>query len=296
MSRVRTALLDRRATRVRPATDTKVLAGWNGLAASSLAEAGATLGRPDWITAAAEAVRFVLTTMRVNGRLMRSYRSANGKPVIKHMAFCEDYGFVVEACLSLYEATGDFDWLDDARWAADEALRLFGDSGSGGFFTTGNDAEALVTRPKDLFDNAIPAANSVMALELQRLTHFTGEISYQEHAVRAMKLVLPTAVRSPTGFGHMLSAVDFYTDRADEIVIVGSDEHATTPFVEVVRGRWLPNKVLIVAHDPDDDVVKKIPLLQGRATSETKAYVCHDGTCELPVTTPEHLAAQLDAG
>jgi uncharacterized protein YyaL (SSP411 family) len=296
VARARAALLKRRATRVRPATDTKVLAGWNGLASSALAEAGAALGRPDWIDAAAEALRFVLTTMRENGRLMRSFRSADGKAVVKHLAFCEDYAFVLEACLALYEATGDLDRLDDARWAADEALRLFADPDAGGFFTTGIDAEALVTRPKDLFDNAIPAANSVMALELQRLAHLTGERSYMDHALRAMRLVIPTAVRSPTGFGHLLGAVDFYTDRVAEIVIVGRDMHATSPLVDVVRARWLPNKVLIVAHDPGDDATKKVPLLHGRAGSETKAYLCHNGTCELPVTAPEDLAAQLDAG
>ncbi|MGH2729254.1 MAG: thioredoxin domain-containing protein, partial [Actinomycetota bacterium] len=120
--------------------------------------------------------------------------------------------------------------------------------------------------------------------------------SYADHALRAMRLLIPTAVRSPTGFGHLLGAVDFYTDRVAEIVIVGRDAHATMPLVDVVRARWLPNKVLIVAHDPGDDAVKKLPLLQGRAAAGTKAYVCHNGTCELPVATSEDLTAQLDAG
>jgi uncharacterized protein YyaL (SSP411 family) len=293
LARARTALLQRRAMRERPGTDTKVLTGWNGLAVSALAESGATLDRADWTEAAANALRFVLDTLRVNGRLMRSYRRADGASVVKHLAFCEDYAFALEACLSLYEATFDLNWLDEAQWAADEALRLFADTDAGGFFTTGTDAEALVMRPKELFDNAIPAANSVMALELQRLAHITGDGSYERNAAAGIRLARDIAARSPTGFGHLLGAVDFYTGRAAEIVMVGD---ATSPLVDAVRKRYLPNKVVIVSGEPDDALVKKIPLLEGRSAGAAgaRAYVCHDRVCELPVETPEDLTVQLD--
>ena len=294
VDRARAALLQRRSTRVRPGTDTKVLTAWNGLAASALAEAGAALSRPDWVDAGAAAMRFVLQTLRVDGRLMRSYRNVDGQSVVRHKGYCDDYAFVLEACLSLYEATHERTWLDEARWAADEAVRLFLDQEAGGFFTTGADAEQLVTRPKDVFDNAIPSANSVMALELLRLSHITGDASYERHAVACVRLVLDTVQRAPTGFGHLLGAVDFYSGTPLEIVVIGdSSRDDTRSLVETVRRRFIPNKVLIVSDESRDGA--ELPLLEGRDKRDGRAtaYVCRNGTCNMPVTTPDALLEQI---
>jgi uncharacterized protein YyaL (SSP411 family) len=289
VGRARAALLQRRATRVRPGTDTKVLASWNGLTASALAETGAALDKPEWVSAAAEAMRFILGNLTVQGRLMRSYRAG----AVKHKGCCDDYAFVLEACLALFEATHERGWLAEARWAADEAVRLFWDPNDGGFFTTGADAEELITRPKDVVDNAIPSANSVLALELQRLAHITGDTSYERHALGAIRLVRDALGRSPTGFGHLLGAVDFYTGRPLEIVVIGDRSRSDTrALVDSVRSRFLPNKVLIVA-DADEDAA--LPLLEGRGRLDDRAtaYVCRDGTCKMPVTTSEGLLEEL---
>jgi uncharacterized protein YyaL (SSP411 family) len=295
--RARDALLERRAERVRPGTDHKVLTAWNGLAAAALAEAGAALDKPEWITAASEALSFVLERLRIDGRLMRSYRgSEEGPGVVKHLGCCEDYAFVVEGCLALYEAAHDVRWVDAAREMADEALRLFSDEHNGGFFTTGSDAEELVTRPKDLFDNAIPSANSVLALQLQRLALVTGADSYLEAAEKTMRLLAEVVSRSPTGFGHLLEAIDFYTAEPLEIVVVGEAEAPETQrLVEAVRRRYLPNKVLVVADSAGD--ADRIPLLEGRVGDgrPPTAYVCRRGTCRLPVTTPGELVAEIAA-
>jgi uncharacterized protein YyaL (SSP411 family) len=294
IARARHALLSRRNERVRPGTDTKVLASWNGLVAAGLAEAGAALQHQEWIDAAAEAMRFVLTALRHDGRLMRSYRLREpGDASVNHLGCCDDYAFVLEACLALYEATFDVTWLDEARWAADEAIRLFLDPVAGGFYTTGNDAETLVVRPKDVFDNAIPSANSVMALELQRLALFTGNRDYEKHAVGAIRLVRDVAAGSPTGFGHLLSALDFYTGKPLEIVLVGE---AMDPLVDAVQRHFIPNKILIGATSPSTEDARRIPLLEGRGSANgATAYVCRLGTCKLPVTTPEALLEQLSS-
>jgi uncharacterized protein YyaL (SSP411 family) len=295
VERARRALLARRADRVRPGTDSKVLTAWSSMAASALAEAGAAFGEGRWIDVAARAVGFTFETMVVDGRLMRSYREVEGTgPDVRHLGYCEDYAFLLEACLALFEATSQETWLERARWCADEAIRLFLDPDAGGFYTTGTDAEQLVTRAKDLIDNAVPAANSVMAVELQRLALLTGNRDYETHAVGVLRLVRDAAGSSPLAFGHLLGAVDLYTSTALEIVIIGdAGAPDTEQLVDEVRGRYLPNKVLIVAPGPGH--AEAIPLLEARTRihGRATAYVCRNQTCDAPVTEREALGRQL---
>ncbi len=158
-------LFDRRERRVGPATDDKVLASWNGLAIAAFAEGGRVLGRPDYVGAAVGAADFVLHELRAeDGRLLRSWREGRaGGP-----GFLDDHAAMVDACLSLYETTFDLRFFLEARNLADDLVRLFRDPDGGGFFQTGADAEELVIRPKELFDNAIPSGNSMAAAEGDR--------------------------------------------------------------------------------------------------------------------------------
>ena len=293
IERARRALMKRRDERVRPGTDSKVLTSWNGLVVAALAEAGAIFDEPAWIGAAREALDFVFDRLVIDGRLMRSYRD----DVVKHLGFAEDYALTLEGSLALYEATFETRWLERATWAADEAIRLFLDTDRGGFFTTGTDAERLVTRSKDLVDNAVPSANSVFAVELQRLAAITGNASYEKHAADILRLIRDAALRSPLGFTHALMAIDLYTSDMKEIVIVGpSDDPGTRELVSTRRSKYLPNSVTLVV-DPDDADAAKLPLLQGRSLVDGKptAYVCTRGVCRLPVTTPDQLLEELAA-
>ena len=290
--RARHALLQARATRVRPATDTKVLTAWNALTVSGLAEAGVALDRPEWVAVAATTMEHLLATMRIDGRLMRSFaRRSDDAPEIRHRAFCEDYALVLEASLALLDATGDARWLAEARWAADEALRLFLDEGGGSFFTTGSDAEELITRSKDLIDNALPAANSVLALELQKLALLTGYGRYQDEAEKILRLLGPALSRSPAAFGHLLAAVDFLVNDPVEIVIVGRREDAQD-LLDAARAARRP--AVIFAVEPDA-ASPDIPLLQGKEPIDGKAtaYVCRRGVCRNPVTSSDDLRVEL---
>jgi uncharacterized protein YyaL (SSP411 family) len=235
----------------------------------------------------------VMDTMVVDGRLMRSFRMFEGRGDVRHLAYSEDHAFVLEACLTLFETTFDDSWLAHARWAADEAIRLFLDEERGGFFTTGSDAEQLITRSKDLIDNAVPAANSVLALELQRLALITGDQTYEKHALGVLRLMKEAMVRSPGGFGHLLGAVDFYTGTPLEIVIAGDrDADDTRTLLETVREAPLMNKVLVVGTDGSvTPLAKDRPAKEGRAT----AYVCRRAVCKAPVNTSAELAAELSA-
>ena len=151
---LRRRLLEARALRVRPGRDDKVLAGWNGLACRAFAEAGRALGRADYVAAAVRNAEFLLTQMRKDGRLLRTWK--DGRAHLK--GYLEDYAMVAAALVDVYEATFDRRWLDEARTLADEMLRLFWDESVGGFYDTGDDHERLIVRPRNLFDNAVPAA------------------------------------------------------------------------------------------------------------------------------------------
>jgi uncharacterized protein YyaL (SSP411 family) len=290
---VREQLFEIREGRTHPATDDKVLAAWNGLTISALAEAGRAFGDPSLIDAAVRAADFVLTHLRDDGRLLRSWR--NGRT--GGLAYADDHALLAEACLTLYETTFELRWFEEARSLADELLRLFVDEERGGFFQTGSDAEALVIRPKELSDNATPGGNSAAADVLLRLAHLTGEPGYERAATSALRLVQQGMSAAPSGFGHALSALDLYLSGAREVAIVGDPASPQTRALveEVTVRRFLPNHVLAVAAPKDEVSKRTVPLLHDREQLDGSptAYVCERFVCRLPVTDPEALAAQL---
>jgi uncharacterized protein YyaL (SSP411 family) len=283
-----------RGERTQPATDDKVLAGWNGLAISALAEAGRALGEPRYVEAATRAAGFVLSELRDrSGRLLRSWR--NG--VAGGPAYADDHALMADACLAAYETTFDLRWFEEARRLADELLRLFQDEERGGFYQTGGDAEALVVRPKELSDNALPSGNSAAADVLLRLAHLTGEPAYERAGLAALRLVRELMAQAPAGFGHALVALDLAIGPVREIAIVGPSRDPRTRALvdEVLVRRFLPNHVLAVAGQ-DDAALRTVPLLEGRTTvdGQPAAYVCERFTCRLPVTEPTALAEALE--
>jgi hypothetical protein len=290
----RSKLFEIREGRIHPATDDKILAAWNGMAIAALAEAGRVFDEIAYIEAAVRAAGFVLTHLRDDGgRLLRSWRNGRaGGP-----GFVDDHAAMADACLVLYETTFELRWFDHARTLADELLRLFHDPERGGFFQTGSDAEALVVRPKDLTDNAVPSGNSAAADVLQRLSHLTGEARYDHAGVGALRLVRDAMAGAPSGFGHALGALDAYLSQVKEVAIVGDPEAEDTRALvaEVTTERFLPNHVLAVASPADEASAAGVALLRDRPQLDghATAYVCERFECRLPVTEPRALAQQL---
>jgi uncharacterized protein YyaL (SSP411 family) len=198
---------------------------------------------------------------------------------------------------TLYETTHELRWFVRARTLADELIRLFHDPDLGGFFQTGSDAEALVVRPKDLSDNAVPSGNSAAADVLLRLAHLTGEPAYERTGAGALRLVRDAMAGTPSGFGHALCAFDLYLGPVREVAIAGDPaEEATRALVEEVTiRRFLPNHVLAVAAPGDAEAAGAVALLLDRPQFDGRptAYVCERFTCRLPVANPEALAGQL---
>ena len=202
IQRGKQALWLEREKREHPLLDDKALASWNGLMLRAFAEAGAAFERQDYMDAAARNAEFLLTRLRPDGKLLRTYREGQAKLP----GFLEDYSFVADGLLALYEATFERRWLDAAVELADRMIELFWDEGAGAFYDTGRDHEELVVRPRDVFDNAQPCGGSVASDLLLRLSVVTGNEDYAAKAVTPLRTLAELMGRAPAGTGRWLAA------------------------------------------------------------------------------------------
>ena len=300
VERARVKLFARREERVRPGLDDKVLTGWNALFASGLAEAAAVLRRDDWMDAARRNARFLLDELRRDdGRLLRSWQGRlpageAGRSRARHLGYAEDYAALLGLLVTLAEVDG-IAWLAPAREVADGLLNLFLETGDGAFFTTGHDAEELISRPRDVFDNATPSANSLAADALLRLGALTGDEALTAAGVGAMSALGRLMGEHPTAFAELLGALSRHLGPPLEVAVIGDPgDPATVALAGEVRRRFLPTAVALVAAPgtgaDDSPLLAGRPLQDGRPT----AYVCQHFACRTPVTDPAALAAQLD--
>jgi uncharacterized protein YyaL (SSP411 family) len=293
----RSRLLERRARRPQPARDDKALSAWNGLAIAAFADASVALEATEPALAGRcreagtrAAVAIVGGLLEPDGSLGRSWKDGRGVGT----GVLEDYTHLAEGLLALYEATFDERWFATARALMDQVLARFADP-DGGFFDTSDRHERLVTRPKDVQDNAVPSGNAVAATVLLRLDAWTGESGYRAAAERAMRLVVPFVARYPTGFAQWLTAMDLSLRPITEVAIVGRpDDPATAGLVAETRRGYRPSQVVAVARDAGSSAV---PLMADRAALDGRptAFVCRSFACRLPVTAPDALRAQLEA-
>ena len=286
---IRRRLFDARARRTRPGLDDKRLTGWNSLMISALARAGAVLPEQRYIDAAIGCASFVLSELRdPGGRLLRSWKDGHAQIG----AYLEDHAFLLEALVTLYEATFDARWYREAVALADALIERFEDSERGGFFTTAEDQHELPIRRKDLDDTPVPSGNSAAAFALLRLALLSGDRRYEQHALGVLRLLFPLAVRHPLAFAHLLGAADFYVSPVREVAIVGPADEAAA-LVRVVRQQFRPH--LVLAASVGDELRDGVPLLESRTPVDghAAAYVCEHFVCQAPVSTPDQLAAAL---
>jgi uncharacterized protein YyaL (SSP411 family) len=300
----RRALLETRAERVWPGLDDKRLASWNALAIAAFADAGAVLGRDDYLDAARGTAEFVLTELRdSDGNLLRTYKDGRA-----HLnAYLEDHAFLLEALLVLYEATFERRWFDAARALAETTIERFGDPERGGFFSTSSDHEELIARRKEVGDHPIPSGNSSAALGLLRLAALTGERRYAQWAEGVFALFGKPAVEHPDAFAHLLRALDLHISPSREVALVriqrtlkigpykgansADAENGLSELAAVVRERFRPR--LVLAGGPEGS--EEPALLAGRTSidGQPTAYVCENFACQLPVTGAEELRGLL---
>ncbi len=281
----RRVLFEARQERVRPGLDDKVVTEWNAMAVAALAEAGAAMGRSDWLEAAEEVAGFLLSSLRTaDGRWLRAWQG--GRPG-RHLAYAIDYAWLVEAFTRLAEATGRARWVAEARQVADELLRLFWSAEEGCFFTTGEDAEQLIVRSRDTYDGATPSANSVAAGALLRLAALTGDPRYEEAGATVVTRMVPLLARHPAAFTNFLAAADLIVSGVTEIAVTGE----RPDLVAAVATRYFPNAVLAWGEPYPS------PLWDGRTSPQTEgqAFICHNYTCAAPVADIDSMLEQLGA-
>ncbi|MCS7260613.1 MAG: thioredoxin domain-containing protein, partial [Anaerolineae bacterium] len=291
LGRARQLLLQKRAQRIPPETDTKVLTAWNGLMMSAFAEAARVLKRPDYLAVARRNADFVLREMFQDGRLLRAWRQGTGA---RHGAYLEDYAAYAVALLALYQATFEVRWFQEARALADLILERFIDS-EGGFFDTRDDHEPVLVRPRQLQDNAVPSGNALAAEVLLRLATYTGDQRYREAAQAILHAMAGLMEQHPSHFGHWLSVAAYYLAPPVLVAVVGAPEAVDThKLLDVLFSRYRPH-IEVVFSAPEGEAMQYIPALAGRTMRDGRAtaYICHGFSCRPPVVDAAELEDQL---
>ncbi len=289
VARARKVLCAARATRVWPGRDEKVLASWNGLMLRAMAEGARVFGDASYRAAALANGEFLWREMVRDNRVFRTHTS--GKTRIP--GFLEDQAAVALGFLSVYQLTFDRVWFERARALAESCNMLFWDKVQGFYYDTASDHEALVTRPRDITDNATPSGTSLATELLLTVAELTGDAESRRRAGEMLDALVEPMGRYPTMFGNLLGAADMAVHGAVEVAIAGSP--AADDFVALtsaVATRYVPSLVLAGGSGA---AVEGLALMDGRAPlgGRATAYVCRRYACDAPATDAVTLASQL---
>jgi len=279
----REKLFIHREKRIHPLKDDKILTSWNGLMISAFAIAGRVLNENKYIQAAINAVNFVLNKLvREDGRLLSRYRDGEAK----HLAYLEDYAFFIFGLIELYETTYKPDFLKRAVSLSDELLELFWDEKDGGFFIYGNDGEQLLTRPKEVYDGAVPSGNSVAALNFLRLSRLTGKFEYEEIANQIFRTFSGSIKLQPFSHSFCLLALLFNCSGGQEIIISTDTRENANPYIEIINEKFSPFSVSMVYTHGDETLAEIAPFIKSYNTEpgKTAVYVCEKHSCKAPIT------------
>jgi uncharacterized protein YyaL (SSP411 family) len=279
-------LFEIREKRVHPHKDDKILTDWNGLMIAAFARGAQVLGGQAYMDAAIKGAEFILNRLRgPDGRLLHRYREkAAGIP-----ANVDDYAFMVWGLIEIYEAGFNSDYLKTALELNRDMISLFWDDKRGGLFFTPKDGEELIIRKRQIYDGAVPSANSVAMLNMLRLARFTGKTDLEERATEIGRAFSSTIRQMPSAHTHFMIAVDFGIGPSYEVVIAGrTDNNDTQEMIKALSRNFIPNKVVILRPveeiepgiDSVSDFVKHYESINDRAT----AYICLNNSCKTPAT------------
>lgn len=293
---LRKRLLEAREKRVHPQLDDKVLTDWNGLMISAFARGAGALGDSSYLITAKKSANFCLKNLRKpDGRLVKRWRQGKAG-LASHL---DDYAFLIQGLLDLYEASLDSQYLVEADQLTKLTIKLFEDKERGGFFLTAIDGEKLLVRPKEFYDGATPSGNSVMALNLARLFKITGNRLYNQKLLSLFSGFAGFIEKNPAGAEVLLQALDFMLNSPVELVVVGdSRSNETQDFIRAINQRFLPYKILLFkdTFKADPALIKLVPFLNNQVQIDGKptVYPCRNQTCDKPRTNLPALLQFLD--
>ncbi|MCY4613990.1 MAG: DUF255 domain-containing protein [Nitrospira sp.] len=291
IDRVKPLVYDARLKRVPPGLDDKIITAWNGMMISAMAETARVLRHGPYLESACRAADFLLKTLsRPDEGLYRTCRA--GKAHLN--AYLEDYAYLTEALIDVYEAGGEERYLTEAVRLGERLLSDFLDKNHGGFFTTANDHEALILRGREGPDGATPSGNAVAAMALARLSFHQDREDFREAATQAIRAYGQQIGRIPRGFAKTIMTADFLLNGPLELAFVGAPaDPGREPLLDEVARHFVPYR--IIAHGSSDDPESRHPLLKGKHAVEGKAalYVCRNYTCRAPLTDPKDVAHAL---
>lgn len=292
----RKKLYEARRKRIPPGLDDKILTAWNGLMIGALAEGARILGDPNYLAAAERAAGFILKTLRTSdGRLLRTYR--DGKAHLN--AYLDDYAYLCEGLIDLYEAGSSVRYLNEAAGLADRILKDFGAEDGGGFYNTSRDHERLILRHREGYDGAVPNANAAAAMAMARLSFHLNREDFRKAAASAVTAYGVVIDRFARAFCKSLAVMDFMLEGPIEIAVVGKPgEAAYEALCRELNMHYLPNR--IIAHlDPVERTTEglKLPMLEDKVPVNGKPalYLCYNFTCQAPITDPSHIGPALEA-
>lgn len=292
MERLSKKIFEVRAVRIHPHKDDKILTSWNGLMIVAFTMASKMLERPEMLECAEQAFQFIVSQMvDEQGRLYARYRETERK----HLGYLDDYAFMIWACIELYEAVYDVKYLKQAISFTDAMIDLFGDEKGNGFYLYGKDAEQLITKPKDIYDGAIPSGNSVAIYNLLRLAKLTGKQEYQERARNSLAHFGELVNSMPSMYGFMLIACMFERQQGQEIVLAGETKDPLLEQMEkMISSSFRP--FTVVLRNQNSNELKDINSLLGEKSQingKATAYICEHFTCQKPIQDIETLVRML---
>lgn len=297
LERIRKLLYDARLKRVPPGVDDKILVSWNALMMKSFAEAGAVLEREDWIAVAEKNAKHLLGRLRDDeGRLLHTWKATSDTDgEARILGYLDDHSYLIDALLTLYEATFDFSYVTEAKSLANQMIDRFWDPDWEVFYDTSLEHSKLLVRPRDVLDNALPSGGATAAMALQRLSVFTGDSSYTAKAEASMKALIPHMEQAPSMVTSWLTAVDFLRSSSQEVVLIGQpDDSDMKEMKRELRASFEPNRVYAGAMVGGEGETLS-PLLADREqiNGKTTVYVCENYACKLPVTSVAEMVEQL---
>jgi hypothetical protein len=290
IERAKDLLLTRRSAKALPHRDEKIIASWNGMMLAGYAEAAMAFDRQDYLETAVDNAKFLTEVMYKDGRLCHSYKDGRGTG----QSYLQDYAFVCDGLIRLYEASFDEHWLSIAINLADNIDERYWNEGTRSFYDTDKNEQGLLIRPRNMYDNALPSGSSAAAMVLLYLSRLADNSRYEYIALLAMGQALPLIAQYALGFGHWLCAIDFYISEPKEVVLAGAlDDAAARSFANIIAGCYLPN--VIQARVDHQKAFLDIPLLKDRAMIDDRptVYICEKYTCKAPVTNSSELESSL---